>query len=133
MVCCAAATPLRPTSSASEERICTIYSWMREMRREVIADSPDRLLVLIERHANRRSKSFLAAGRTADGCRDGAELFEHFALEKRRRVSYAEAFEGALGKVAQHDSRVLVEIIERRRSRWRRCDASPAIAFRRFP
>ena len=85
------------------------------MRKEVIADSLERLLVLIERHANCRSQSFLAARPIADSRRDRAELLEHFALEKRRCVFDAKALEGALGKVAQHHSRVLVEIIERRR------------------
>ena len=74
------------------------------MRREVIAnarDAPARsLLVLIERHANRGVQAFFSPRTVADRGGDRAELFEHFALKKRRGVFYAESLQRALGEVA---------------------------------
>jgi len=107
------------------------------VRREVIAnarDAPVRsLLVLIERYANRGVQAFLSPRTVADRRGDRTELLEHFTLKKRRGVFYAESLQRAFGEIAQHHSRVGIEIVERRRVRGQRRHASAAIPSRRFP
>src|SRR6185437_15261885 len=93
-------------------------------------------LVLVERGAEGGTELRLPSRNVADRRRHGTELTQHLAAQESRRVLDAEPFERPLGEVAQHPTRLLVELFEcRRRGRrgWRRGGAGLAPAFWRFP
>lgn len=58
-------------------------------------------LMLLHRRTNRRFESLFTSRRIADRTRDRAELLQHLALQKRRRVFDAKTLERTLGEIAK--------------------------------